>query len=40
MIYKAMKFKFKPIGSDKADKRVSILNNMLQYQIKGAMNIL
>lgn len=40
IIYKARKFKFKPIGSAKADKRVSILNNMLQYQIKGAMNIL
>lgn len=40
IIYKARKFKFKPIGNDKADKRVNILNNMLEYQIKEAMNIL
>lgn len=40
VIYKAKGFWFKPIGRPKADKRVTILNNMLHYQIKEALKIL
>lgn len=32
---KARKFKFKPIGVEKADRRVIILNDMLKYQISN-----
>ena len=40
IIHKASKFRFIPLGNIKADKRVEILNNMLQYQIKEAIKIL
>lgn len=40
IIHKASKFRFRPLGNIKADKRVEILNNMLQYQIKEAIKIL
>lgn len=36
---KAISFRFKPIGNKRADKRVSILNKMLKYQIERCLNV-